>query len=118
MYPSGSWRGFWDQTAYGRQTMRDLELNFSSGRVQGTGVDIVGPFSFVGTYDSDGTVNLIKRYPYHAVRYEGRYDGEGTIYGEWSIGPFATGRFALTPERSRNAEGAEILEITAEEPRS
>src|SRR5690348_13335054 len=96
MYPSGSWRGFWDQAAYGRQTMRDLVLHFSAGRVAGSGVDIVGPFTFDGTYESDGTLNLIKRYPYHSVNYRGRYDGEGTVYGEWSIGVYARGKFALT----------------------
>jgi hypothetical protein len=112
MYPSGSWRGFWDQPVYGRQTMRELVLRFSAGRVDGRGVDIVGPFTFDGTHESDGTVKLMKRYPYHSVTYQGRYDGEGTVYGEWSIGVHSRGKFVLTPNRSRNSEGSEILEIT------
>ena len=118
MYPSGSWRGFWDQVAYGRQPMRELALNFSGDRVEGSGVDVVGPFTFDGTYDSDGTITLIKRYPHHTVKYQGRYDGEGTIYGEWSIGDYAGGKFALTPHRSTVPRETEILEITAQEPGS
>lgn len=118
MYPSGPWRGFWDQVAYGRQSMRELVLRFSSSRVEGTGVDVIGPFTFDGTYDSNGTVNLVKRYPHHTVTYQGQYDGEGTIYGEWSIGAYARGKFALTPDRSSKPHDTGILEISAEEPSS
>jgi hypothetical protein len=114
MYPSGSWRGFWDQVIFGRQSMRDLVLSFSDRIITGSGVDVVGPFSFEGTYEDNGVVSLIKRYPNHSVRYEGRWDGEGTIYGDWSIGPFAHEKFALTPERLTKPEAVEILEITAE----
>src|SRR4051812_43888413 len=81
MYPSGSWRGFWDQALYGRQPMRELVLHFSSGAVEGSGVDVVGPFTLQGTYESNGRISLIKRYRYHTVNYVGQYDGEGTIYG-------------------------------------
>jgi hypothetical protein len=118
MYPSGSWRGFWDQIVYGRQAMRDLVLRFSGGRVEGSGVDVIGPFTFDGVYDSNGTINLVKRYPHHTVKYQGQYDGEGTIYGEWSIGSYARGKFALTADRSTNPEETEILEIAPQEPSS
>jgi hypothetical protein len=92
--------------------MRELALNFSDGRVEGSGLDIIGPFTFDGTYDSDGTINVVKRYPHHTVKYQGRYDGEGTIYGEWSIGSYARGKFALSADRSAKPEETEILEIT------
>lgn len=60
MYPSGRWRGYWDQAGWGRQSMRDLVLRFSAGEVEGQGADMVGSFTFHGTYDSAGVVTLIK----------------------------------------------------------
>ena len=113
MYPSGRWRGFWDQLVYGRQAMRDLELQFSSGEVSGHGVDVVGPFRFRGTYDTAGTVALVKQYRYHNVHYLGHYDGEGTIFGEWRIGNYWRGKFALTPDKLQSPQPTEITEIGA-----
>jgi hypothetical protein len=83
VYPSGKWRGFWEQAHLGRQPMRDLVLHFSAGEVEGSGTDMIGPFTFQGTYDSDGSVLLVKHYRRHNVQYKGYYDGEGTIFGEW-----------------------------------
>jgi hypothetical protein len=113
MYPSGRWRGFWQQIHLGRQSMRDLVLYFSADEIEGRGVDVVGPFTFHGTYDGAGNVTLIKRYRLHQVLYEGRYDGEGTIFGEWSIAPFWRGPFALTPQSSAPPADAAIQEIGA-----
>ena len=78
--------------------MRKLVLRFSAGEVEGSGTDLIGPFTFQGTYASDGSVTLVKHYRRHNVQYKGTYDGEGTIFGEWSIGKFWRGKFALTPE--------------------
>jgi phage gp37-like protein len=98
--------------------MRELVLSFSGGRAEGSGLDIVGPFTFHGTYDSDGTMSLIKKYPHHTVTYLGQWDGEGTVHGEWSIGTYARGKFALAFDRSTKPERTEISEISAEEPGS
>jgi hypothetical protein len=100
MYPSGSWRGHWEQAGFGRQPMLELVLYFDAGTLEGSGKDIVGRFTFTGAYDGAGRVRMIKQYlGRHQVLYEGHYDGEGTIHGEWSIGPLWRGPFALTPER-------------------
>jgi hypothetical protein len=41
---------------------------------------------------------MIKRYiGQHAVRYDGRVDGEGAVIGHWSVGPGWFGPFALMP---------------------
>lgn len=111
MYPSVAWRGYWDQAGLGRQSMHDLVLHFSAGLIAGEGVDILGPFQFESSYADQGTVTLIKYYRRHDVLYQGTYDGEGTIFGEWFIGKHWRGRFALTPERPAIAAGAEIQEI-------
>jgi hypothetical protein len=74
-YPSGTWRGF--------------ELHFdAAGKATGRGIDVVGPFTFAGTADpATGAVTLTKQYlGKHRVHYEGKPDGEGCIYGTWSIG--------------------------------
>jgi hypothetical protein len=111
MYPSGRWRGYWEQVYWGRQAMEDLVLHFAGGRVSGRGWDVIGPFVFEGSYDDQGTVMLTKQYlGRHSVLYRGSYDGEGTILGTWHIGTSWSGPFALSPERRAMAE-APILDI-------
>jgi hypothetical protein len=71
------WIGYWEQDGYGRQPMENLVLQFSDGR-------------------PDGRVLLNKQYiGQHCVVYDGHYDGEGTIFGEWSIGEWYRGNFLL-----------------------
>jgi hypothetical protein len=112
MYPSGPWRGYWEQAAYGRQLMRKLTLRFADGVVEGEGRDVIGAFTFRGRYDDRGNVALIKQYVgRHQVHYQGTYDGEGTIFGTWSILDRWAGPFALTPERGAAKPDAEILSI-------
>ena len=114
MYPSGRWRGHWEHPVLGRQPMRDLVLNFGDGRVEGHGVDVVGLFTFRGTFDHAGSVTLIKQYiGRHQVLYRGRYDGEGTILGRWSILEVSSGPFALSPEKFTVESDAPILTISA-----
>lgn len=98
MFLSGRYRGYWDQLGYGRQPMTDLVLHFEDGVITGAGEDIVGPFSFSGSYDGRGHLVMVKRYANrsHVVHYEGRYDGEGTIHGTWRIEPLWHGTFALS----------------------
>lgn len=117
MYPSGRWRGYWEQAYWGRQAMRDLVLRFADGLVRGQGVDLIGAFTFQGEYDQSGNVVLVKQYlGRHQVLYRGRYDGEGTIFGEWTIGERWRGPFALSPEEFQVAADAPILSITATPP--
>jgi hypothetical protein len=109
MYPSGAWKGFWDQGVWGRQEMRGLVLRFAGGAVQGEGRDVVGRFTFRGRYDDQGHVTLVKQYiGRHQVLYEGRYDGEGTIFGSWSIVGVGIGQFGLSPVRARPDPDAPI----------
>lgn len=105
MFLSGRYRGHWDQVVYGRQSMGDLVLHFEDGVVTGSGEDVVGKFRFDGTYDAAGNLVMVKTYlGRHQVRYVGRYDGEGTIHGTWTIEPLWSGTFALTPEPRDVAE--------------
>jgi len=110
MYPSGAWRGFWEQQMYGRQSMRQMVLRFEGGRIDGDGVDVIGRFTFTGGYDDGGSVALIKKYVgRHQVLYRGAYDGEGSIVGRWSIGDTWSGPFALAPIRGE-AQGDVLVE--------
>jgi hypothetical protein len=109
MYPSGAWKGFWDQVALGRQEMRGLVLRFAGGAVEGEGRDIVGRFTFRGRYNDQGHVTMVKQYVgRHQVVYEGGYDGEGTIFGQWSIAGVGKGKFALSPVQARPGPDAPI----------
>jgi hypothetical protein len=117
MYPSGPWRGYWEQEFWGRQPMHDLELRFAHGTVRGAGTDCIGPFTFDGQYDNRGTVTMIKQYVgRHQVLYRGTYDGEGTIFGRWSIGQLWSGPFALSPADFAVPADAPILVVGAEPP--
>jgi len=95
--------GWWDEVIYGRQPMHQLRLRIANGQITGSGTDIVGPFTFTGTISARGGVAMIKQYiGQHQVEYIGAYDGEGTMFGEWRIGPFRD-QWAITlkrPERT------------------
>lgn len=98
MYPSGVWRGYWEQEGWGRQPMGPLALRFADGRIEGEGRDVIGPFVFTGEYDGHGSIRMVKQYlGRHRVQYSGSYDGEGTLFGRWSIPPRWSGPFALSP---------------------
>jgi hypothetical protein len=115
MYPSGAWRGYWEQQIYGRQMMCDLTLNFVNGCIAGSGRDRIGLFTFLGLYDNQGDVVLVKCYEgKHSVLYDGKYDGEGTIFGRWRINEGLSGPFALSPANFEVAADAPILTIAAD----
>jgi hypothetical protein len=112
MYASGHWNGYWEQPGFGRQPMQDFELYFADGAVRGRGRDIVGPFQIEGAYDGRGVVKFVKQYiGKHRVMYDGLHDGEGTIFGNWSIPPLWAGTFALRPVRSQADPNLPITEI-------
>ena len=112
MYPSGTWRGYWDQKAFGRQPMGPLVLRFRDGHIEGEGRDIIGRFTFDGEYDETGAVRMVKQYlGRHRVFYQGTYDGEGTIFGEWRIPPFWSGTFALSPVVGKPPADAPIEDL-------
>ena len=117
MYPSGSWRGYWEQAGFGRQAMHDLVLQFAGGQIMGAGRDCVGQFTFSGNYDDRGAVTLVKQYlGRHRVHYQGNYDGEGTIFGRWSIYDVSWGPFALSPVDFEVPADTAIVTIGAAPP--
>jgi hypothetical protein len=98
-FPSGPWSGFWIQTGIGRQTMR-LSLAFSDGKVKGFGTDIIGRFTFEGTYDLEtGRCLMTKQYEAaHRVQYDGVNEGDGMwLWGVWRM-QMDRGGFHLWPE--------------------
>jgi hypothetical protein len=85
-------------------------LNSSSRKGEG----IVSYFRGNGIdCDDRRNVVMVKQYiGKHRVLHRGVYDGEGTIYGTWSIGEFWKGPFALSPVQSRPAPYAPIQDIS------
>jgi hypothetical protein len=114
MYPSGVWRGFWEQPRHGRQAMRDFRLSFRDGVIDGRGTDLIGSFVFHGEYDANtGLVRMVKQYlGRHQVLYTGGPDGEGSIAGTWSIGESWTGPFLMQPVLHRPTGDEPIQEVT------
>jgi hypothetical protein len=106
------WNGYWEQPCYGRQPMHDFTLRFCGCEISGQGRDLVGAFTIHGACDERGTVKFVKQYTgKHSVRYDGVHDGEGTIFGQWSIPPFWSGTFALKPVRSESDPNLPIQQI-------
>ena len=91
-----------------------VALRLDAGLIEGEGDDCIGSFTFRGRYDAQGKVSMVKQYiGKHRLSYEGNYDGEGTIFGQWLFNPSWTGAFALRLEAAElHAEGTE--EILAE----
>ena len=78
--------GWWQQEGYGRQPMHQLQIAFQGSHIEGSGVDLIAPFTLTGNLRSDGAVEIVKQYSgRHTVLYVGQYDGEGTLYGDWDI---------------------------------
>jgi hypothetical protein len=111
MFPSGLWRGFWEQKGYGRQFMSDFSLHFTDGKITGRGYDMVGIFVIHGQYQG-ASIEFTKRYlGSHDVLYSGTYDGEGSIHGTWMIPHFDKGSFSLTPSPRKADPNDPVQEI-------
>ena len=103
--------GWWEQRAFGRQEMSELQLQFHGESISGSGHDIVGVFTFLGSLDSRGRVTLVKRYlGQHFVEYLGTYDGEGILQGEWILPGLDRGNWLIWIKKSRGSEADEIAE--------
>jgi hypothetical protein len=99
--------GWWQQVSYGRQPMRDLYLAFSAGQIDGSGHDLVGPFTLLGTLDPAGRVEMKKQYlGLWSVDYIGTYDGEGLLFGHWQIGVL-TDQWLIRLKPSRAVDSAD-----------
>lgn len=104
-FPSGEWEGFYTYS-YGPQAGQhrmDFTLEFSEGKVTGSGTDDIGSYSWEGVYDLEAmTCNMTKSYRTHPVDYQGRVDENG-IWGTWFIGSFRGG-FHLWPKQAGEQE--------------
>lgn len=104
--------GWWQQSGYGRQEMRDLQLDIQGPSIIGQGTDIVAPFTLTGKFRPDGSVELLKRYQgRHQVLYVGTYDGEGTLRGRWDIAGYQGEWSIRLMSRNQPAGDDEIQEI-------
>ena len=103
--------GWWEQSGLGRQHMQCVELSFDGSRVVGSGIDVVGEFVIDGVLKQAGEVELTKKYiGKHRVQYLGRYDGEGTMYGAWSLG-LSRGPWLLQLRRGNTNRTTKIVEF-------
>jgi hypothetical protein len=91
--------GWWEQRIYGRKPMEPLQVAISRSSVAGSGADIVGRFTLDGEIAPGGEVSIRKTYlGKHVVHYEGQYDGEGRMWGQWTCGP-DSGRWMISVGR-------------------
>lgn len=105
---SGVWVGWWIQ--WGKRGHMRLTLNFSGGRIRGSGTDDTGPFDVIGEYVGD-SARMAKSYGRYVVLYDGRWNG-ASIAGPWEIPHdliVNRGEFEMWPER----ESVTIEEILA-----
>ena len=81
-------------------------MQFASGRLFGSGHDMVGVFTFAGTISPQGHVAMVKQYlGRHSVVYIGNYDGEGLMKGEWDLGGFGSGRWLIRIKKAGSNAG-------------
>lgn len=85
-FPSGSWTGFFLQHLWPGRSRMKLEMSFRGGRLEATGADRVGAFTFEGSYNAaDGSCRWRKQYlGKHQVSYTGKSEGAG-IWGVWEL---------------------------------
>jgi hypothetical protein len=97
-FVSGPWTGYWTYRHFPGECRTDLQLEFSNGRMTGSGADEVGPFVIGGGYDeSDGRCSWTKSYVgAHDVRYSG-VCANRVISGEWQVRRGWTGGFRIWP---------------------
>lgn len=114
-FPSGDWEGFYNYTYHqaGSKSKMEFSLNFSNGKISGSGSDEVGSFSWSGTYNLDSlTCHITKKYNgRHSVAYHGNVDENG-IWGHWLIQNFKGG-FHIWPKK--NEQEAAEEEVIKEE---
>ncbi|MBN1675934.1 MAG: hypothetical protein JXR37_33130 [Kiritimatiellae bacterium] len=110
-FQSGPWQGFYVYGA-GRDQARhrqDLRLEFAEGKIKGTGLDDIGPFSVSGRYDVDGGrcswTKVYMHRPMAAVFYSGVGEPEPVIYGAWALPNGDRGGFKLWPGGTGGLEG-------------
>lgn len=91
----------------------ELELTFANGRMSGTGMDDIGPFTVRGRYDAASReCYWTKSYlGAHDVFYRGFREGKG-IWGTWEITVFDHGGFHIWP---RGAEAGGNTEVAGQE---
>lgn len=79
------WAGVYMQNGEETEMIFD-HMNIWMNKIQGRGRDEVGEFEINGTFENNGRVNFTKQYiGQHAVQYEGQYDGNRIISGQWKI---------------------------------
>jgi len=107
---NGEYQGFY---SYGGQHSGDHPMQTSlsfeeDGVVMGSGRDDVNVFQFRGTCDRNSlTVQLIKQYPTHQVRYIGVIEESGsviTISGIWKLAGIHTSKGGFTLRKSKPAQ--------------
>ena len=97
--------------------MDELQLAVDGRAVDGVGTDIIGPFTLQGLISDDGRVSILKDYlGRHSVRYEGQHDGEGRMWGVWSL-PGFNGRWMIALRRQRGDATDDIDDLAPRERR-
>lgn len=97
---SGNWTGFYVESHRPNPGWMHLFLHCTeAGKLQGEGVDYVGPWTLQGTYTAATKVcEWTKSYVgKHRVHYRGLLSDDG-IRGAWQIEPFLRGEFHIWPE--------------------
>jgi hypothetical protein len=106
--PSGAWRGYYLYGHSGTKHRMSLSLLFrESGRLEGDGVDDVGPFGVEGHFESATSVaRWTKSYVgMHTVEYSGLYC-QRQICGDWKLHGM-TGGFWIWPRGESQFEFGE-----------
>lgn len=107
-FPSGEWEGFYTYPNSNAKDKMGTTLEFSNGKVSGSGSDPIGAFAWSGHYDVKAeTCHMTKFYMgKHVVYYDG-YADENGIWGSWTISNNWRGKFHIWP-KGRGQFGEEV----------
>ncbi len=111
--PSGEWEGFYCYDNTPLQHKMFIELTFKKGKISGSGIDDIDPFTWKGDYSLDTfKIAMIKTYSTHTVNYQGDIDENG-IWGMWNFTESSReyrGGFHIWPKKQKSEENSEALE--------
>ncbi len=103
--------GWWEQDGLGRQPMSGLIIEFADGKLNGSGDDIVGPFTLTGHIRGD-VIAIHKQYrEQHAIDYHGVSVGEGIYCGDWSYSGDIGGKWSIHMRSVADGPDSGITEI-------
>lgn len=105
--------GWWEQWGK-REEMEALRIYLGEGKINGSGIDYVGTFTFSGVVSDENHVRMTKVYlGKHSVEYIGQYNGSNRLQGVWKLMGMQ-GPWEIVIHSEKKEEEQSVLEAKSE----